>query len=233
MIPIHDDNPTARPSVVTWVLLGLCVSIFVFQYTGSPQITQQIIFSFGLIPAVLNNYATLPAEVTWISPELTVITSMFLHGGFMHLAGNMLYLWIFGNNVEDCMGRFRFIVFYLVCGAAAAYAQIFVNPESTIPMVGASGAISGVLGAYLLVYPKANVLVIIPLGFIIQTIRLPAVIVLLVWFAIQIFSSLNAEPGTPGVAWYAHVGGFVAGVILIPLFKSPRVPFFGGKSEVE
>ena len=228
MIPIHDDNPTDNPTFVTWALIAICVLIFIIQFSAAPPITQQITYSFGLIPAVLNNFASLPGEVHRVSAEMTLLTSMFLHGGFMHLAGNMLYLWIFGNNIEDCMGHVKFILFYVLCGIAAAYAQVFFNPDSTIPMVGASGAISGVLGAYLLVYPKAHVLVLIPLGFIMQTIRLPAVVVLSLWFAIQIISSLNAEPGTPGVAWYAHIGGFVAGCALIPLFKSRHVPFFRG-----
>lgn len=228
MIPIHDDNPTDKPTYVTWALIAICVLVFIVQYTAAPAITRQITYSFGLIPAVLNNFASLPAEVHRVSAEATLLTSMFLHGGFMHLAGNMLYLWIFGNNIEDCMGHLKFVLFYLLCGAAAAYAQVLFNPDSTIPMVGASGAISGVLGAYLLVYPKAHVLVLIPLGFIIQTIRLPAVAVLSIWFAIQIFSSLNADPDKPGVAWYAHIGGFVAGCVLIPLFKSRHVPFFRG-----
>ena len=229
MIPIHDDNPTAKPTYVTWALIGLCILIFIAQYSAAPAVTQRIVYSFGLIPAVLNNFASLPLEVHRVAAEFTVLTSMFLHGGFMHLAGNMLYLWIFGNNVEDCMGHVKFLIFYLLCGAAAAYAQVMFNPDSTIPMVGASGAISGVLGAYLLVYPKAHVLVLIPLGFIMQTIRMPAVVVLSIWFAIQIFSSLNAEPGTPGVAWYAHIGGFIAGCVLIPVFKSRHIPFFSGR----
>ena len=228
MIPIHDDNPTELTCYVTWGLIGLCVTIFIVQYSATPQITQQIIYSYGLIPAVLNNFTSLPEVVFRVEAEMTIITSMFLHGGFMHLAGNMLYLWIFADNVEDCMGHLRFIIFYLLCGVVAAYAQVMFNPDSTIPMVGASGAISGVLGAYLLVYPKANVLVLIPLGFILQTVRLPAIVVLLVWFALQIFSSISAEPGTPGVAWYAHIGGFIAGCVLIPVFKSRRVPFFNG-----
>ena len=228
MIPIHDDNPTDGPTFVTWALIGICIVVFILQFSAAPAIKQQITYSFGLIPAVLNNFASLPIEIQRVSAETTVVTSMFLHGGFMHLAGNMLYLWIFGNNVEDCMGHIKFILFYLLCGTAAAYAQILFNPDSMIPMVGASGAISGVLGAYLLVYPKAHVLVLIPLGFIMQTVRLPAVAVLSIWFAIQIFSSLNAEPGTPGVSWYAHIGGFVAGCVLIPLFKSRHIPFFRG-----
>jgi len=153
---------------------------------------------------------------------LTPFTSMFLHGGFMHLGGNMLYLWIFGNNIEDAMGHGRFIVFYLLCGVAAVFAQALPDPESAIPMIGASGAISGVLGAYLLLFPHARVLVAIPIGFYVHTMSLKAGIVLMIWFGMQIFSSLAAGDG-PGVAWFAHIGGFVAGVALIPLFKYPHV----------
>ena len=214
------------PSYVTWGLMGLCIAVFVVQFTSAPVDAQKTILSFGLIPALLNNLVSLPAELHRVPPELTIITSMFLHGGFMHLAGNILFLYIFGDNVEDCMGKLRFIIFYLLCGAAAAYAQTLYHPESTIPMIGASGAISGVLGAYLLVYPRARVLVLIPLGFIMQTIRMPAGVVLVLWFVIQIFSSIGAEPGTPGVAWYAHIGGFIAGCVLIPFFKSRQVPLF-------
>src|SRR5688500_16733624 len=139
---------------------------------------------------------------------------MFLHGGWMHLIGNMLYLWIFGDNVEDAMGHGRFIVFYLLCGVAAAMAQAIPDPQSVVPMVGASGAISGVLGAYLLLYPHARILVLIPLGIIMQTVRLPAGVVLLIWFGLQFLSSMMASgSGGGGVAFRAHIGGFVAGVV--------------------
>jgi membrane associated rhomboid family serine protease len=144
---------------------------------------------------------------------------MFMHGGWMHLIGNMLYLWIFGDNVEDSMGHARFLVFYLLCGIAAVLAQALPDPSSIVPMVGASGAISGVLGAYLLLYPLARVLVVIPLGFILQTMRIPAGIVLLLWFGLQLLSNAMQSAGQGGVAFRAHIGGFVAGMILIPLFK--------------
>ena len=143
----------------------------------------------------------------------------------MHLAGNLLYLWIFGNNIEDAMGHGRFIVFYVICGIAAVLAQALPNTESTVPMIGASGAISGVLGAYLLLYPKARVLVLIPLGFYLHTMRLKAGVVLVIWFVMQILSSLTAGDA-PGVAWFAHIGGFVAGVVLVPFFKRRQVSLF-------
>ena len=157
---------------------------------------------------------------------LTVFTSMFLHGGWMHLIGNMLYLWIFGNNVEDSMGHVRFFIFYFLCGIAAAMAQAIPNPESTVPMIGASGAISGVLGAYLLLYPRARVLVGIPLGFFLYTARLPAVAVLAFWFVLQLVSKLVTSAEGGGVAWGAHIGGFVAGVVLIPFFSRHRLGIF-------
>jgi len=148
---------------------------------------------------------------------------MFMHGGWMHLLGNMLYMWIFADNVEDSMGHGRFVVFYLLCGIAAALAQALPDPSSQVPMVGASGAISGVLGAYLLLYPHARVLVIVPIGFAYAT-RLPASIVLALWFGLQLLNELVAPPGAAGVAFRAHLGGFVAGVALIPLFKHRDLP---------
>jgi membrane associated rhomboid family serine protease len=151
---------------------------------------------------------------------------MFLHGGWMHIIGNMLYLWIFGNNVEDAMGHRRFIVFYLLCGIAAALAQALPNPSSEVPMIGASGAISGVLGAYLLLYPHARVLVVIPIFFYPYTVRIPAGWVLGFWFLMQVASSLSAPEQQGGVAWSAHIGGFVAGMALIPLFKYKQVRLF-------
>ena len=156
----------------------------------------------------------------------TVITSMFLHGSWMHLIGNMLYLWIFGNNVEDAMGHLRFVFFYLLSGSAAVLAQGLAAPASTIPMIGASGAISGVLGAYLLLYPHARVLVLIPLGFYTRTMHLPAMLVLGFWFLLQLLSTALADPNQPGVAFGAHAGGFVAGMLLIPFFKRRGVRLF-------
>jgi len=150
---------------------------------------------------------------------------MFLHGGWMHLIGNMLYLWIFGNNVEDVMGHVRFIFFYLLCGIAAVFTQAFPNPQSDIPMIGASGAISGVLGAYLLLYPHARILVAIPFGFYIHTTRLPAGIVLGFWFILQLISSALSG-GQGGVAFGAHIGGFVMGMILILFFRHKGVRLF-------
>jgi len=182
--------------------------------------------TLGVIPATLVGGKSLPPDLAILPPFLTVFTSMFLHGGWLHILGNMLFLWIFGNNVEDAMGHRRFIAFYFLCGIAAAITQSLLNPESTVPMIGASGAIAGVLGAYLLLHPRARILVVLPLFIIFFTVRLPALIVLGFWFAGQAVSTLLANSENSGVAFGAHVGGFVAGMILIPLFKRKGVQLF-------
>ncbi len=224
MIPLRDDNPTTIRPLVTVGLIVACILIFLWQ--SSLGVGQgAAVYALGVIPAVLFGQAQLAPELGWVTPVLTPMTSMFLHGGIFHLLGNMLYLWIFGNNIEDAMGHGRFVVFYLLCGIAAVFSQALPDTSSVIPMIGASGAISGVLGAYLLLYPRARVLVLIPLGFFLHTMRLKAGLVLAIWFLIQIFSSLSAGDG-PGVAWHAHIGGFVAGIILLPIFKRRDVRWF-------
>ena len=222
MIPIHDDNPTSIQPVVTVAFIVACVLVFLWQISHGLRGQEIIVYSLGVIPKVLLGEARLAPEIAWVPPAATVVTSMFLHGGWMHLIGNMLYLWIFGNNVEDAMGHVRFVVFYLLCGVAAVFAQALPNPDSTIPMVGASGAISGILGAYMLLYPQAKVLVMIPLGFFLHSVRLPALWVLGLWFAMQLISSLMADPSRGGVAFGAHIGGFIAGLLLIPFLKYRR-----------
>ncbi len=221
MIPLHDDNPTSIKPVVTIVFIVLCVLTFLWQFTHDPRGQQIVVYALGVIPAILLGDAELPPDLIWVPTYATIFSSMFLHGGWMHLIGNMLYLWIFGNNIEDSMGHVKFIAFYLLCGVAAVYAQALPDPSSEIPMVGASGAISGVLGAYLLLYPRAKVLVGIPLGFFIQTVRMKALWVLAFWFGLQIFSSVFVQQEGGGVAFGAHIGGFIAGMFLIPFFKNP------------
>lgn len=222
MIPLRDDNPIRIVPVVSWGLIAACVVIFVFQVALGAEGFNRMIFGLGVIPAVLLGHARLPPEIELVPPLFTVFSSMFLHGGWLHLAGNMLYLWIFGDNIEDRLGPVRFLLFYLACGAAAVFAQALPAPQSVVPMVGASGAISGVLGAYLLWFPRARVLVLVPFGFILQAIRLPAVWVLGLWFLIQLLSSLAAPAGEGGVAFRAHLGGFVAGLVLAPVFLVGR-----------
>ncbi len=225
MIPLRDDNPTSITPVLTVTLIAACVLAFLWQLSFGAQ-QARVVFALGLIPAVLFGHAQLPEGIALVAPEVTLFTSMFLHGGWMHLIGNMLYLWIFGNNVEDAMGHARFIVFYVVCGLAAAFAQALPDPQSTIPMIGASGAISGVLGAYLLLYPHARVLVAIPFGFYLHTLSLKAGWVLGFWFLMQLVSSVLAAGQQGGVAFGAHIGGFVAGLLLVPLFKRRGVRLF-------
>jgi membrane associated rhomboid family serine protease len=223
LIPLRDDNPSATPPVVTIAFIVLCVLVFLWQLSFGADGGQRIVYALGVVPAVLLGQGQLPPDLSLVSPWMTIFTSMFMHGGWMHLIGNMLYLWIFGDNVEDSMGHGRFIVFYLACGAAAVFAQALPDPSSTVPMVGASGAISGVLGAYLLLYPHARVLVAIPFGFYLHTMRIPAGLVLVLWFGLQLLSNAMAQAGQGGVAFRAHIGGFVAGMILIPIFKQRRI----------
>jgi membrane associated rhomboid family serine protease len=222
VIPLRDDNPVYSTPVMTYALVASCIVVFLWQVSLGPVDFNRAIFTLGVIPAVLFGHAQLPPEVAVVPPTATVFTSMFLHGGWLHLAGNMLYLWIFGDNIEDRMGRARFLVFYLVCGVAAVLAQALPAPETRVPMVGASGAISGVLGAYLLLFPHARVLVLVPFGFILKVIRLPAVWVLGLWFVIQLVSSLMAPAGEGGVAFRAHLGGFIAGLVLVRIFLPRR-----------
>lgn len=225
MFPIHDDNPTRITPYLTYVLLVACVLVFIWQISlGDAR--QQAVYAFGVIPSVLFATKSLPPELQILPAWLTIFSSMFLHGGWMHLIGNMLYLWVFGNNVEDSMGHGRFIVFYLLCGLFAALTQAVLNPASEIPMIGASGAISGVLGAYLLLHPHARILVVIPIGILIYTPWIAAYWVLGFWFVLQILNSLVSASDTGGVAYGAHLGGFVAGMILIPLFKYRHVRLF-------
>lgn len=224
MIPLHDDNPTERTPFVTIVFIVVCVLVFLYQASLPPRAGEAFVFIYGAIPSLVLGHAALPDELAAIPAVMTLFTSMFLHGGWMHLIGNMLYLWIFGNNIEDVMGHGRFIVFYLLCGILAALSHAATDPSSQIPMVGASGAISAVLGAYVLLFPHAHVLVLIPgIGMT----RVAAGIVLGMWFVTQLVSggmSMGAKGG--GVAFFAHIGGFVAGMALIGLFKRPEVRFF-------
>ncbi len=226
MIPLRDDNPTEITPVVTVAFIATCVLVFLYESSLPMPSREVFLYVYGAIPAVVFGHAQLPPELVNMPAYGTLISSMFLHGGWMHLIGNMLYLWIFGNNIEDVMGHGRFIVFYVICGVLAALSHALIDPESTIPMVGASGAISGILGAYLLLYPHARVLVLVPFGLI-GTFNVPAAMVLGLWFLMQLFSggmSLGNQGG--GVAFFAHIGGFLAGMALIGFFKYPHIRFF-------
>ena len=225
MIPLHDDNPTERFPFVTVIMMILCVAIYLYQGALPEPSEETFVFHYGAVPALVFGHASLPDDIPPPVPaSMTLLTSMFLHAGWMHLLGNMLYLWIFGNNIEDVMGHGRFVLFYTLCGVLAALSHAVTDPSSPIPMVGASGAISGVLGAYLLLFPRAHVLVFLPMFGLT---RVAAGIVLGMWFVTQLFSGgMSVGTAGGGVAFFAHIGGFVAGMALIGLFKRPEVPFF-------
>jgi membrane associated rhomboid family serine protease len=210
-IPLSDENPTSRFPVVTVALIAVNTAIFLFQAI-TPHGLELAALRFGAVPYAITHFRSLP-EPAAFPPLLTLLTSMFMHGSLFHLLGNMLYLWIFGNNIEDRLGPVRFILFYFVCGIAAALTHILFQPGSQVPMIGASGAIAGVLGAYFALFPRARVKTFVFLIFYIDVVPLPAGIVLGLWFLLQI---LNVGMGG-GVAWFAHVGGFLAGILLVRL----------------
>ena len=233
VLPLHDDNPaTLKPYVTVGIILA-CVLAYVWQHLlMSGEGAQRVAYALGVVPALLTGRVAQPAEIDLVPPVVSVLTSMFLHGGFWHLAGNMLYLWIFGNNIEDAMGHARFFIFYVVCGIAAVFTQVLPNPGSIVPIVGASGAISGVLGAYLLLYPRARVLLGLPVGFLIVELgRFPAIWVLAAWFGLQLLmGSISAAQAVGesqgGIAFGAHIGGFIAGLALVTIFKRRHVPLW-------
>ena len=214
LIPLHDDNPLKhiRFQYVTVAIIALAVVVFLYQAGLGPREGQAFVFSFGAIPAVVFGSAQLPPELAALPAPLTLVTSMFLHGGIMHLLGNMLFLWVLGDNVEDALGHVRYVFFYLICGVLAALTHAGIEPASKIPMVGASGAISGVIGAYLVLHPKAPIKVLVSY-FIVW---MPAYVVLGFWAGFQFLSAAMATGGAGGgVAWWAHIGGLIAGVVLI------------------
>jgi len=214
-IPLKDENPTQRFPVVTVVLIALNVLVFLYQIF-SPEGLQYSIYRMGAIPYEITHFTTI-SQLPRISPPLTLLTSLFLHGSFLHLFGNMLYLWIFGNNIEDFLGPFRYILFYLLSGLGASLVHIIFHPSSMIPMIGASGAIAGVLGAYFLLYPGARVITLVFFWIL----PVPAFFILGLWFVAQV---MNIGIGG-GVAWFAHVGGFLIGVALIRIYvKRRRIP---------
>ena len=223
-IPLNDKNPL-RIIPFEYVNVGLIaanVLIFVVLQSGLVLSLGDDVIAFGVIPAVVFDFADLPPEYVQIPEDLTLVTYMFLHGGWLHLASNMLFLWVFGDNVEDSMGHFSYLLFYLLCGAAAGFVHAFMQPMSESPLIGASGAVSGVVAAYLLLHPRVKIWILvlwrIPL-------RLPAFLVLGAWIAMQVGNLLLSGPDDD-VAWWAHLGGLAAGAILIPLFKRRDVPLF-------
>jgi membrane associated rhomboid family serine protease len=242
MFPIRDDNPHFLTPIVTYGLIAANVLAWaLLQGFGTEPSLSRSVCQLGLTPGELLQLASPGARVpiaegvvcvvtdmpSWFTP----LTSMFMHGGWMHLIGNIWFLWIFGNNVEDSMGHARFLAFYLLCGLAAAAAQTMADPASIVPMVGASGAIGGVMGAYVMLYPRVHVHMLVFLGFFVTTIAVPAVFMLGYWFVLQLLSGWMSNAAEGGVAFWAHVGGFVAGAVLVLLFRNPRLldrhPYYG------
>ena len=225
MIPYSDENPTRTTPVVTIAIMALCILAFFWELALGPR-ADEALTAFGFTPNTFTHPAG--AQLPYGLPVwATIFTSMFLHAGWLHIGGNLLYLWIFGNNIEDAMGHVKFALFYLVCGAAAALTLVAMDSASHTPVVGASGAISGVLAAYMLLYPRARVHTMLTLGFFFYPVWLRAVWVIGFWFALQLLTAAITPPSEPGIAWWAHVGGFIAGLVLTPLLKSRDVPYFG------
>jgi len=219
LIPLRDDNPTVLWPLVTVALILANTAVFFYELSLEPGLLETFIYQMGMVPAAITQ-----GYVPGTGGYFTALTSMFLHGGWMHIIGNMLYLWIFGNNIEDSMGHFRFVIFYLVTGLAAAAAHLALNPASIIPTIGASGAVSGVLGAYLVLFPHARIQTLITLGFFIRIVYLPAWVLLIFWIGLQLLNQalIPTEASAGGVAYAAHIGGFVAGIALIFLFRKYR-----------
>ena len=226
MIPFRDNIPSRTFPIVTVLIIVANVLVFLFELSLSPRTLQQFMAAFGVVPAAVFAWPLSHEPISVLI--VPFIASMFMHGGWLHLIGNMWYLWIFGDNVEDRLGHFRFLVFYLLCGIGAGIVHTVFYAGSTIPSVGASGAIAGVLGAYIVSYPFARVLTLVPIFFFIQIIEIPAIIVLGIWFLVQFFEgtaslAVTTSANTGGVAWWAHIGGFVIGIVLQGLLaRKPR-----------
>jgi len=226
MIPLYDENPTRIFPLITVLLIAANVAVFIYELIlPSPQALEGFVRAAAIIPYDVTHNLDLRVS-------LTLFTSLFVHAGWLHIIGNMLYLWIFGNNVEDAMGHLRFALFYLLCGLAASAAQIAVNIDSPVPNIGASGAIAGVLGAYLVLFPRARVVSLVTLGYFVRLVRVPAVLVLGLWIVVQLFSGLASlgMPEVGGVAWFAHLGGLLVGLLLVRLFVRRRVWYRGETS---
>lgn len=227
MIPISDENPARLRPVVTLAFIVLCVLAYLWELALGDAGADRVLMVYGFTPNSFfhANEAQMPSAA--VPVWATIFTGMFLHAGFLHVAGNMLYLWIFGNNIEDAFGHVKFTLFYFLCGIAAMLTMALLLPSSDSPVVGASGAISGVLAAYMLLYPRARVRVVVPLLLILYPFQIRAVWVVGVWFALQLATAALTPASEPGTAWWAHVGGFAVGLLLTPLLKSRDVPYFG------
>ena len=219
-LPLFDDNPTKNSPIISWAIIGICVVIFMWQTGLQPHLEYDFILKNGVVPARLFSEFDV----------MSIFSSMFLHGGFMHLASNMLFLWIFGDNIEEALGKIRFLLFYALCGVAAALTQALIDPQSAIPLIGASGGIAGILGAYIMLYPKATIRVFMWIIIFVRLINVPAWIVLGLWIGGQFIAVPEALTSQGGVAYFAHIGGFLAGMVLVVFFKPADLPLFGSVS---
>ena len=220
--PFADENPTKNKPLISWSIILVCSIIFL-NYVFEQDYTKEMIFlSFGMVPALIFGYSELSDSLNIVPPTFTIITSMFLHGGWMHLIGNMTYLYIFGDNIEETLGKIKFIIFYLLTGACAALTQALLDPSSTIPMVGASGAIAGILGGYLVLFPRAKIKVFFWFIIFFKVIKIRAYIVLGGWVLIQFLSFNWNDLNSGGIAYAAHIGGFISGIILIYIMKNKK-----------
>ena len=220
--PFADENPTTKKPIVSWSIIFICSLIFLNYVFEQEYIKEQIFLSFGMIPAILFGHSELSSSLKVVPAFISIITSMFLHGGWMHLIGNMTYLYIFGDNVEETLGKTKFIIFYLLTGGFAALSQSILDTDSTIPMIGASGAIAGVLGAYLVLFPKAKIKVFFWFIIFFKVFKIRAFIVLGGWIFIQFLSFSGNDLNSGGVAYAAHIGGFISGVILINIMRNKK-----------
>ncbi len=225
VIPLRDNIPSRRFPVVSLALVAVNVLVFLYEAFFLTQAEREaLIYTYGMIPAEVLGVLPVFSAGTWDRLQ-PLLTAMFLHGGWLHLLGNMLFLWVFADNVEDLIGPFRFLILYLAAGAAGNLAHALANPDSPVPAIGASGAVAGVLGAYLLNFPRARILALVPLGIFLTTAEVPAIFFLLVWFGVQLLNGVATlgVPAATGVAWWAHIGGFVAGALLVVLLRERRV----------
>jgi membrane associated rhomboid family serine protease len=224
-IPLYDHNPlihVTRP-YVNYGLIAITGLVFVLTGAFGDEYLQQAAFSLGLVPSVVNDIKELPASYVWIPEDASYVSYAFLHSGLLHLGSNMVFLWVFGDNIEDAVGHFRYLVFYLLCAAAAGFTHAFINPDSEIPLIGASGAVSGIVGAYLMLHPRVRVWVLL-LGQI--PLPLSAAVILGFWLLYQVYSFVNSYYVESHVSWTAHLGGFIAGALLIVIFRRKGIPLF-------
>ncbi len=222
-LPLHDQNPlkVIPFQIVTFAVILLCICVFLYQQYLPDEREQAMIVSFGMLPAVLFDHRILAPELQLVPAELTLLSSAFLHSGWLHLFGNMAFLWVFGDNIEDSMGHWRFLLFFCACGVFASFTHAVVEANSITPLIGASGGVSGVLGAYLVLHPRVRIILLV---FMKLPLLLPAYLMIGAWVGLQLYNIAFA--GIDNTAWWAHIGGFVAGVVMIPFFKRASVPLF-------